>query len=162
VTDRSPRRLLADVRAHATASALRFLRGLPDERLDQLLRTPARRLIIGGIFRRIPALLDPGRAAALTTTVRWRIRGPDSGSVEVYELLIDRGAARVVRGARAPAPGATVTVDARELLKLAIGSSNPLSAYLTGKLVLNSNLLTVTSIAALIDFRRILPRGAGR
>jgi SCP-2 sterol transfer family len=156
VRQRSLRRLLADAQAHAAARILRFLRGLPDERLDQLLRTPARRLIIGGIFRRIPALLDPGRAAALTTTVRWRVRAPDSGSVDVYDLLIDRGTARVVRGARAPAPGATVTVDARELLKLAIGSSNPVSAYFAGRLVLSGNLLTATSIAALIDFRRIL------
>jgi hypothetical protein len=162
VRERSPRRLLADADARVTASVLRFLRSLPDERLDQLLRTPARRLIIGGIFRRIPALLDPGRAAALTTTVRWRVRAPDSGSVDVYDLLIDRGAARVVRGARSTAPGATVTVDARELLKLAIGSSNPLSAYLTGRLVLSGNLLTATTIAALIDFRGILARGARR
>jgi alkyl sulfatase BDS1-like metallo-beta-lactamase superfamily hydrolase len=162
VPKRSPRRLLADTRAHAAARTLRVLRGIPDERLDQLLRTPARRLIISGIFRRLPALLDPGRAAALTTTVRWQVRAPDRDSVEVYDLLIDRGAARVVRGARAHAPGATVTVDARELLKLAIGSSNPLSAYFSGKLVLSGNLLTATSIAALIDFRRILAYDARR
>jgi hypothetical protein len=153
------RQLLARAQRRAAAAVLRFLRGLSDDRLDLLLRTPARPLIIGQIFRRIPGLLDPGRAGALTTSVRWRIMAPGRRSVDVYDLLIDGGAARVIRGGHDIEPGATVTVEARELLKLVIGSSNPLSAYFTGKLVLTGNVLAATRVAALIDFRQLLARG---
>jgi hypothetical protein len=152
------RRALTRARDRAAESALRLLRSLPDRRLDQLLRTPARHLIIGGIIRQIPGLLDPSRAGTVTTSIRCRISRPDGRPPDVYNLLIDRGGARILRGDHGPEPRATITVEAKEFLKLATGGSNPLAAYFTGKLVLTGNVMAATKVASLIRFSELLAR----
>jgi hypothetical protein len=152
------RKLLTRAQRRAAAAVLRFLRGLPDDRLDLLLRTPARPLIIGQIFRRIPALLDPGRASTLTTSIRWRIMAPKHSGEDVYNLVIESGRAQIVRGSDGPEPRATITLEAREFVRLATGSSNLLASYLTGRLMLSGNMVAVTKVAALIRFQELLTR----
>jgi SCP-2 sterol transfer family len=147
----------SSARDKLAGQALAVLRSIPDGRLDQLLRTPIRHVIIGGIFHQVPGLIDTSRSGTLTTSIRWRIIVP-GGGVDVYNLVLEEGAARIARGLDGPEPRATITVEAREFLKLATGNSNPLASYFTGKLVLTGNVMAATKVASLIRFQDLLAR----
>ncbi len=123
---------------------------MPEDRLDRLLRTPARHLIIGGIFSQLPGLLDTRRAAGVNTTIRWRITSPGHSTVDIYDVAIADGKMTIVRGDRGGEPRVTITVEAKEFVRMATGSSNPLAAYFTGKLVLTGNVMAVAKVASLI------------
>jgi hypothetical protein len=130
--------------------AWRWLQSIPDERLDQLLRTPARQVIIGGIFSQLPGLLDTRRATGVNTTIRWRITAPGDGAVDIYNVVIADGKMTIVRGEPGPEPRVTISVDAKELIRIATGSSNPLAAYFTGKLVVTGNVMAAAKVASLM------------
>lgn len=130
--------------------AWRWLQSIPDDRLDRLLRTPARHLIIGGIFSQLPGLFDTRRATGVNTTIRWRITAPGDSDVDVYNVVVADGKMTIVRGERGPEPRVTITVEAKEFIRMAAGSSNPLAAYFTGRLVLTGNVMAVAKVASLI------------
>ena len=157
-TRRDAEQRLATARERAIARIWSHLRTMPDERIDRLMRTPARHVIIGGIFSQVPGLIDPSRSGTLATSIRWRITAPDGSSEDVYSLLIDGGQARILRGNTGPEPRATITVSATEFIRLATGNSNLLASYFNGKLVLTGNVMAVAKIASMIRFQDLLVR----
>ena len=112
------------------------IRTMPAERLERIMRTPVRRLVLEGIFWQMPRHLDRRRAAAVNAAIRWRISGRADGAEDVYDLVLADGRAHVKRGGEEEAPRLTITIDGAEFLRVAVGSSNPVNAYLGGKLAL--------------------------
>jgi alkyl sulfatase BDS1-like metallo-beta-lactamase superfamily hydrolase len=135
----------------------RMVGRLPRDRLDQVMRTPARRAIVEAIFWQLPLHLDPRRAAGVDTAIRWRVTTPGVPA-DVYTLVVSNRRASVVRGLGGPAPRVTITVDAAELLRLATGNSSPMQAYFAGKLTLTGDVMHAARLMAL--FRPpVRPRG---
>ena len=155
-------RVLAASGRLAPASAIdwaaRTIRSQPAERLDRVMRTPLRRLALEAIFWQMPRHLDRRRAAAVEAAIRWRISGRADGGEDVYDLVLADGRARVKRGGRAEAPRLTITIDGAEFLRVAVGSSNPVNAYLGGKLALRGDVMQAARLTML--FR--IPTGAGQ
>ena len=158
-THRDAQQRLVQARERVITRAWGYLRTMPDERIDRLMRTPARHVIIGAVFSQVPGLIDPARSGTLSTSIRWRITTGDGSSEDVYSLLIDGGQARIIRGTSGPEPRATITVSATEFMRLATGNSNLLASYFNGKLVLTGNVMAVAKIVSMIRFQELLVRG---
>ena len=133
-----------------------WIRALPPARLEWLMRSPARRLVLGGIFWQMPRHLDRRRAAAVTAAIRWQITGRADGGQDTFDVVLTDGRARVKRGGGAEVPRLTITIDGAEFLRVAVGSSNPVNAYLNGKLALRGDVMQAARLTML--FR--IPTGA--
>src|SRR5579875_3194910 len=121
------KRLAADAPAHLQGGFERLVRESPPQRLEQLMRSPARRAVLDGIFWQMPKQVDAAAAGETATAIRWVVTGRPDGGSDVYHLLIEDGRARTERGETGEAR-LTVTLDAVEFLRLASGSSDPMQA----------------------------------
>jgi putative sterol carrier protein len=152
-----PRRLLngaADLIGQVAPDdlATRFaqvVRQIPPERLDQLMTTPVRRVVLDGIFAQMPRHLDRQRATGVNASIRWKITGRSDGGADIYDLVIAEGRGRVKRGGEALPPRLTITVDAAEFIRVAAGSSNPVNAYFSGKLALRGDVMQAARLTML-------------
>ena len=143
------RRTLARAPNQLADGVGRVVRNTPDERLAQVMRSPARRLILDGIFSQMPQYIDRARAREVSSSVRWCITGRADGGTDIYQLQIEEGHCRVIGGSRAPDPQLTITVDAAEFLKLATGGSDPMHAYFTGRVTLIGDVMTAAKLVSL-------------
>src|SRR5581483_6635166 len=125
------------------------IRAMPAQRLDRVMRSPLRRAILEGIFWQMPRHLDKRKAAAVNAAIRWRIGGRGDGGEDVYDLVLAEGRARVKRGGAEEAPRLTITIDGAEFLRVAVGASNPVNAYLGGKLALRGDVMQAARLTML-------------
>lgn len=160
-----PRALLDPALGAATAGteevANRLAGGLgaiPDRHLEQLMRTPARRLVIEAIFLVMPRYLNRTRAAGLDMAIRWRVSGsdPNEQAFDVYDLIMAQRRCRVTRGESQARPLVTITIEPVELLRLTTGRSSPMQSYLAGRLSLRGDIMQAARFTSL--FR--VPAGA--
>ncbi|HET9719504.1 MAG TPA: SCP2 sterol-binding domain-containing protein [Solirubrobacteraceae bacterium] len=127
-----------------------LLDAIPDRQLEQLMRTPARRVVTEAIFLVMPRYLDRRQAAGLDMAIRWRVHGPDDTNVhDVYDLIIAQRRCRVTRGGSEARPLVTVTVDSTELLRLATGRTNPMQSYLAGRMSLRGDVMQAVRLTTL-------------
>jgi len=127
----------------------RLVRGLPDERLAQLMRSPARLLVLEAIFWQMPRQLDRRRASGVRTSVRWQIRQGEDGPHDSYQLELENGRCRVLRGSAASEPRVTITVDGSEFLRIAVGASDPMRAYFNGRVAIAGDIMAAAKLASL-------------
>lgn len=140
------RRLAADAPAHLQGGFERLVRDSPPQRLEQLMRSAARRPVLDGIFWQMPRQVDASAAAGTTTAIKWVVTGRSDGGTDVYQLVIEDGRARTERGETAEAR-LTVTLDGVEFLKLASGNSDPMQAYFTGRIQLSGDIMVAAKLA---------------
>jgi putative sterol carrier protein len=112
------------------------------------MRSPARRLILDGIFWQMPRYLDSKRAAGINASIRWQITRGDERP-DTYELQIANGRCKVVRAPRAVESRVTITVDGAEFLRLATGASDPMQAYFKGRVRLAGDIMLAAKLASL-------------
>lgn len=149
------RRLAADAPAHLQGGFERLVRDSPPQRLEQLMRSPARRPLLDGIFWQMPRQVDVSLAGETTTAIKWVVTGRSDGGSDIYQLVIEDGRARSERGETVEAR-LTVTLDGVEFLKLASGNSDPMQAYFTGRIQLSGDIMVAAKLAQM--FR--MPGGA--
>lgn len=141
--------------------AVRFARLVeeaPDERLERLMQSRARRPILEGVFLGMPGRLDRQRADGVDAAVLWRITGRPDGQTDDFRLMISGGRARVIRK---PAPGEptpvlTMTIDGVDFLKLVTGGLDPMRGYLGGKIKLAGDIMFAAKLGSM--FRVPAPR----
>jgi hypothetical protein len=123
----------------------------PDDRLERLMKSPARRMILEGVFWKMPQHLDGRRAAGVSASVLWRIGGRPDGGSDDYRLLIADGSARTVRGASdEPSPPVlTLMMDGVDLLKLASGGLDPMRGYFAGKIQLAGDIMFAAKLGSM-------------
>lgn len=131
---------------------------IPDRHLEQLMRTPARRVMIETIFLIMPRYLVRSRATGLDMAIRWRVKGPvpHEDEVDVYDLIIAQRRCRVTRGESEARPLVTITIEPVELLRLITGRTSPMESYLAGRLSLRGDIMQAARLTSL--FR--VPTGA--
>jgi len=144
------RRLAADAPAHLQGGFERLVRDSPPQRLEQLMRSPARRALLDGIFWQMPKQVDASAATDTTTAIKWVVTGRADGGSDVYHLVIERGQARTERGETVEAR-LTVTLDGVEFLKLASGNSDPMQAYFTGRIQLSGDIMVAAKLAQMFN-----------
>lgn len=151
------RRSLAGAPGQVADGVSRLVRDAPEDRLDRLMRTPARRVVLDGIFRQMPRFMDRERAARTTASVRWSITGRGDGGQDTYFLEIVDGSCRVTRRAPDGEPRLTITVDGAEFVRLATGNGDAMQAYFSGRLGLSGDIMFAARLVSL--FR--VPTGGG-
>jgi hypothetical protein len=143
------RRGAARAPARLAGRLSRLLHRTPDERLERLMRSPARRVILEGIFRQMPRYLDRGRATGVNAAVLWRIAGRPNGATDDFRLSIAHGRASVARGSNGERPVVTMTIHDVDFLRLITGSMDPMQAYFAGKIDLAGDIMFAAKIGGL-------------
>jgi putative sterol carrier protein len=151
------KKLAADAPAQIADGLGRLVRDAPPERLDQIMKSPARRPLLDGIFWQMPRQLDAKAAANIKTAVRWNITGRSDDGVDSFLLEVDNGTARTTRGDEGPDPKLTITMDGVELLRLISGTSDPMSAYFKGRIQLAGDIMVAAQLAQIFK----MPGGGG-
>jgi putative sterol carrier protein len=127
----------------------RVVRDAPPERLEQVMRSAARKAILDGIFWQMPKQLDAKQAAQVNSSIRWCITGRADGAVDTYQLELENGQARVIKGADGPAPRLTITIDGVDFLRLVSGNLEPMGAYFSGRIQLAGDIMVAAKLASL-------------
>jgi putative sterol carrier protein len=127
----------------------KVVRSAPDERLQQVLRTPIRRPVLEGIFWQMPQHINRKAAAGMKATIRWRITRGDGERADVYDLEIDDGRCRVRRGEGEADPKVTIILDAAEFIKIATANSDPMQAYFKGRIKLEGDIMVAARLQPL-------------
>ncbi len=143
------KQLAADAPAYAVDGFGRLVRDAPPERLEQLMRSPARKPILDGIFWQMPKQLDSEQAAGVNTSIRWCITGRADGGLDTYQLELADSRCRVIRGTDGPDPRLTITIDGVEFLRLVSGNSDPMQAYFKGRIQLAGDIMLAAKMAQL-------------
>jgi alkyl sulfatase BDS1-like metallo-beta-lactamase superfamily hydrolase len=140
------RRIAAEAPAQLAGGFERVVRDASPERLEQIMRSPARKPVLDGIFWQMPKQVDTVAAAGTTTTIKWVVTGRSDGGSDIYQLLLEDGQARTERGDSTDAR-LTVTLDGVEFLKLVSGNSDPMQAYFKGRIQLNGDIMVAAKMA---------------
>ena len=143
------KRIAADPPAQVAEGFGRLVRDASPERLEQLMRSPARKPLLDGIFWQMPKQLDERQAQGVTTSIRWCLTGRTDGGTDTYQLELADGRARVIRGDDGPDPRLTVTLDAVDLLRLVSGNLDPMQAYFKGEIALTGDIMVAAKLATL-------------
>jgi putative sterol carrier protein len=141
------KRLAADAPGQLADGFGRLVRDASPERLEQLMRSPARRALLDGIFWQMPKQLETKHATKVKTAIRWSITGRADDGVDTYLLVVENGAARTTRGTDGPAPKLTITMDGVEFLRLVSGNSDPMAAYFKGRIQLAGDIMVAAQLA---------------
>ncbi len=131
-----------------------LLASVPDRRLEQVMQTPARRVVLDVIFSQMPRRLDRTRAVGVESTVRWCITGRPGGGADTYQLEVAEGRCRVERGTTSNDARVTITLDGAEFLRLVSGSSDPMQAYFAGRLQLSGDIMHAAKLTLLFTVPR--------
>jgi alkyl sulfatase BDS1-like metallo-beta-lactamase superfamily hydrolase len=137
----------ADAPSQLAGGFGRLVRDASPERLEQLMRSPARRALLDGIFWQMPKQLDTAHAGTLNTTIRWCITGRSDDGVDAYQLEVANGVARTSRGTDGPEPKLTITMDGVEFLRLVSGNSEPMTAYFKGRIQMTGDIMIAAQLA---------------
>jgi alkyl sulfatase BDS1-like metallo-beta-lactamase superfamily hydrolase len=145
------KRLAADAPNHLAEGFGRLVREAPAERMEQLMRSPARKPILDGIFWQLPKQINAEQAGGVRSSIRWCITGRADGGVDTYQLELDEGRVWTVRGSAGADPRLTITMDAVEFLRLASGNSDPIQAYFKGRIQMTGDIMVAAKLAQLFS-----------
>jgi predicted lipid carrier protein YhbT len=149
------KRALAGAPVQIAESLAKTVQSASPERLEQLMQTPARRVVLDAIFWQMPQFLDRQQSRKLNASVRWTISGRAAGGADVYDLVFTDGRCRVIRGGGTVEPPVAITVDGVEFLRIAAGSSDPMRAYFNSRIAITGDIMVAARLVSL--FR--IPRG---
>jgi len=155
------RRLAADAPAQLAAGIGRLVGDAPPERLEQLMRSPARKPLLDAIFWQMPKQLDVEQAKGLKSSIRWCITDRADGGVDTYQLELENGRARTSRGGDGPEAQLTITMEAVEFLRLVSGNSDPMQAYFKGRIQLSGDIMVAAKLGSLFRTPGPGPRSSG-
>lgn len=135
----------------------RVVRNAPDERLERIMRTRVRRVVLHGIFWQMPQHVNRKALAGVDAVIRWEVTNA-AGGPDTYELTLKDGRCSSRRGASNIEPRVTVTLDAVELVKLATGNSDPMQAYFKGRVKLGGDIMFAAKLQVLFRIPGALRR----
>ena len=99
------------------------------ERLERTLAAPLRRrAVLGSVFWAMPRAVTRRARAKERLTVTWRITGRRDGRADLRQLVIEDGAAVVLKGEPREAD-LELTLDGVALVLLATGNGSPQKMY---------------------------------
>jgi putative sterol carrier protein len=149
------KRFAADAPAQLADGLGRLVRDTSPERLEQVMRSPARKPILDGVFWQMPKQLDAKQAAGLKTSIRWVVTGRADDGTDVYQLELEDGRCQVIKGSGGPDPRLTITIDGVDFLRLVSGNLDPMQAYFKGRIKLTGDVMVAAKLGSLFK----IPRG---
>lgn len=98
---------------------------------------------VNELIRKMPAALNTASAANMQSTIQYSITNP------MY-IVIDKGTCTVHEGV-APAPDVNLKMADEDLAALLKGEINGVSAFMTGKLKLEGDMMLAQRLPSLFD-----------
>lgn len=144
-------RWLADLKAEALAW---WVSGSSDQRLQSVMRSHLRAVLLWQIFRTIRQRARPERR--VDAVVEFRITGRRDGGIERYRLTLADGRCRTSRHDGPPA--LTLELGPVAFLRLVSGTASPTGLLLTGNLKLRGGLLLALALPTTLRIPRRRPR----
>lgn len=151
---RTWRRRLADRKAELLA---RWVGTASDERLDSVMRSPLRPVLLWQIFKTMRRRFDADRAPGIDAVVEFRIRRRRSGRADRYQVAMADGRCTATRWARRP-PTVTLEMEGVPFLRLVGGAAGAARLVLSGRMSVRGDLLLAARLPALLN----IPQGARR
>jgi putative sterol carrier protein len=111
----------------------------PDEALRRGMRGGIRDLILDEIFRRFPEYAQRPRIDGVEAGLRFKITGRADGGADRYGVRISSGEVSAGRDLEVD-PRVTIISDGADFLRLVTGNSNPVMAFITGRLKIRGDL----------------------
>jgi putative sterol carrier protein len=99
------------------------------------------------LIQKMPAAFNPDAAGDLKATIQYQTANP------MY-LVIDNGQCSAHEGA-APSADVTLTMEEDDLVALIKGELNGMTAFMTGKLQLDGDLMLAQRLPSLFDVARL-------
>jgi putative sterol carrier protein len=118
-------------------------------------RRGPRRAILWVIFRLMERQLDSEKARDTEAVIHWTITTPSGDVDERWQLVLERGTAKVSRHPDRT-PSLTITIDAERFIELASGTGSAPAMFMQGKLKVDGDLMLAARLPAL--FRIPQPR----
>ncbi len=129
---------------------MQLARAASPQALEQLLRSPARGLVLDAIFWQAARQLAGGGSNRAVATIRCHVLGGESREPDTYELRMKGGTCRMVRGAGEAKPEVTVALDDAELVSLVTGRSTPAQGVFNGRIMVRGDLAKAAAALASI------------
>ena len=143
--ERRPRRhWFADFKAEALAW---WVRAASDGRLESVMRSRVRGVLLWQIFRTIGQRAQP--AERVNAVVEFRIRGRRDGGIDRYQLALTGGRCRPSRHA-GRRPTLTLELEPVAFLRLVGGTASPQRLLLAGKLLLRGDLILALALPRML------------
>lgn len=117
----------------------RLVRDASDEQLAAGLAAN-RELILGEVFRQMPANLDAAAAADIDGVVEWRIGGREDGGHDAWHVVLRAGRATVEPGA-ATQPSVVFEIGGVDFLRLVAGDVEGPLLFMHGRLTVEGDLV---------------------
>ena len=105
------------------------------------------------VFEQMPSALDPARAGSTNATIQFDLTGDNGGK---WWVKIHDGKAESSKG-EAENPQLTVTMDAKDYVKMSLGQLDGTAAFMQGKLKIKGDMGLAIKMQSL--FKR--PEGMG-
>ena len=99
------------------------------------------------LLNKLPAAFNPDAAAGVDCTLQFNISSP-------MNAVIKNGACSVNAGS-ASAPDVTITMEDDDLVALMKGELNGMTAFMTGKLQIEGDLMLAQRMSAFFDSARL-------
>ncbi|MGL5927947.1 MAG: SCP2 sterol-binding domain-containing protein [Dermatophilaceae bacterium] len=93
---------------------------------------PHREALLDLVFARFPGQFRPEQAGSRSARIDFRITGGPSGSSDTYAVVVDGGACSIDKHPTGE-PDLSLTLGPAEFLGLIVGTGNPVTMFLTGK-----------------------------
>jgi hypothetical protein len=151
-------RLTEHAQGEVARNLARRLHSVSERRIEALMLTPARRVMLDGLFWGLPFVLTGSRAHDLTRSVRFRVLGYPGDDLETYWLEYCDGRWRGGRGHR-DGSALIITASGPLLIALACGRANPMREYASGRLRVRGNPVTAARLLSIIRRRLAPPPG---
>jgi putative sterol carrier protein len=151
---KSPRHRLADRKADLLA---RWVKAAPDERLEAVMRSWLRRVLLWQIFRTMRQRVDPDRGWGGDAVVEFRIRRNRGNGVDRYQLTIAEGRCTATRSAKRT-PTVRLEMQPVGFLRLVGGAASAPALILTRKLRVSGDLLLAARLPTLLKIPRPVSR----
>ena len=139
---RPPKHWVADLKASGLAW---WVRRTSDQRLESVIRSRVRGVLLWLIFRTIRQRAQP--ETAVNAVVEFRITGRRDGGVDRYRLALTGGRASSARLA-GQKPALTLELEPVAFLRLAGGAASPQRLLIARKLKLHGDLMLALVLPA--------------
>ena len=127
----------------------RLVASISDEELAAGLAAN-RDLVLEQVFARMPAFVRAEAIADAELVVEWRILAEGPTSYDRWQISLVRGTARVERDGDLE-PSVTMTIGPVDFIRLVTGNADPGQLYLTGRLVIEGELMGAALLQSYFD-----------
>lgn len=107
-------------------------------------------MTVADLFENMPSRFNTVAAAGVTKTIQWNIIGDEAG---VWAFQIVDGVGQLIPGG-VDKPDTTFTTTGKDWIAIAEGRTDPMKAFMTGKLKVNGDMMLAMKVPQLFPVQK--------